>query len=101
MAKKNEIPRFLLNTWHLLPENKSELIVLLSYLNKNRSLRIELNSFIPPNSEPDTKISFKESLTASEAHNHMVLNGLDQSRVTSNHFVISKLPMFRFIEEQP
>ena len=65
MTKKIEIPRFLLDTWHLLPENKSELTVLLSYLNKNLSLRIELNSFIPPNSEPDTKIFLKESLTAS------------------------------------
>ena len=101
MAKTVKIPRFLINTWHLLPDDKGEIVSIISFLNENLNLRIELNSFIDSTKETGSKISNYEDLTSMDVYNYLLLCGLHKSKITCDHLANSKLPMFRFVRERP
>ena len=100
MTKKIETPRFVLNSWHLLPVNKNDLSVLLRFLDENPNILVELNSYDPQDEEPDNKTSLGISLSALDVYNYFISNGFEMERVKFGHLANSKVPLFRLIKER-
>ena len=90
--------RFVLNTWHILPQQKNELSVIIRFLENNPKINVELNSFTPESTGSDTNKISVENLTAPEALQIIISAGIQPSRVICDHLAESKLPMFRFVK---
>jgi hypothetical protein len=90
--------RFVLSSWHLLPQYENQLNVLIRYLNDNQKINIVFNSYAPQNSASDVLNITNGNITAQEASVYLISNGIDSKRVTCAHLAESNIPMFRFIK---
>jgi len=90
--------RFVLGMWHILPQNRNELNVIIRYLEAHPKLDIELNYFTPENTDMDLSKNISGNLTALDASDYLIAGGIESSRVSCDHYAESKLPMFRFVD---
>ena len=98
MARDNNITRFVLDTWHILPDNKIHLNQLIRFLELNRNINIELNSYSLENPESQTNKIFMEKLSSIDASLYLLSEGIHCSRVILGHLAESNFPMFRFVK---
>lgn len=90
--------RFVLSSWHLLPQYENQLNGLIRYLNDNQKISIEFNSFTTERTESDVVNNTIGNITAHEASAYIISNGIDSKRVRCAHLAESNIPMFRLIE---
>jgi hypothetical protein len=90
--------RFVLSSWHLLPQYENQLNVLIRYLNNNQKINIEFNSYTPESTASDVVNKTNGNITALEASVYLISNGIDNKRVRCAQLAESVIPMFRFIK---
>lgn len=94
-----ESSRYLLDIWHILPQQENELDPIIRLLKANQELNIEINSHESQNEASDIGKKSENSLEAREASNYIISCGIDSSRVSCCLLAQSSLPMFRLIRK--
>ena len=87
---------FITGEWYILPDQEIDLDRLAVFMKKNPGLKVELNLH-KDYSGNQLELQQTWQLKAKEAIDYLVSEGIEKSKLISNHFRYTALPCFRLM----